>query len=380
LSRWATVLLAIALVGNAATVLVTLHGIARGEAGLFSFGVYREASLAWWSGEGLYKPGLHGFLYLPVAAVLFTPFALPGPVLGAALWCLLSAALYLTGVARLARLASPGSALAIAVALLVCWASLEAIIANGQAQIAMTGLVLHGVVELAAGRSWRSAALLALAVGLKPLAIAAALLAAALYRPLRLPLLACGAALLLLPLLRPDPGFALAQYAAALAKLRVADAPPPEDWFSYPDFAALLHAAGLILGQPAQLAVRVVAALAALALAWHARSRGPAGGALALAALSLLYLTLFNPRIESQTYVALVPVLGVGAGLLATLNPASPWGWLLAAGGIALGIVWGDAVDSWLKPLLATAYLAVLAGAVLCDAVPILPPRTSPPD
>ncbi|MFO1059043.1 MAG: glycosyltransferase family 87 protein [Dongiaceae bacterium] len=376
--RLGAALLAAALASHLATVLVTLAGIGRGTAGLFSFTVYRRAALAWWAGDKLYTPGPHGFLYLPVAAVLFTPFAFLGPVAGAALWCVLSATLYLSGLVRLARLAAPGSSLAVAVALLVCWAALEAVIANGQAQIAMTGLLLHGIAELARGRAWRSAMLLALAVALKPLAIATALTAGALYRPLRLPLAACGMALLLLPLLRPDPGFAVAEYGAALAKLQVAGAPAPTDWFSYPDIAALLHVAGLTLSAPAQLALRIVAAVATLVLAWHARRRPAGGGALALAALTLVYLTLFNPRIESQTYVALAPALGVGAGMLLARLPASAWGWLLAAGGIALGIVWGDAIDCWLKPLLATAYLGVLAAAVLCEAVPLLPRRSTP--
>jgi hypothetical protein len=88
------------------------------------------------------------------------------------------------------------------------------------------------------------------------------------------------------------------------------------------------------------------------------------GAAWTLAALSAIYLMLFNPRTETCSYVLLGPFLATAALACFRIEARHWLGWTLALA--ALGCAC-DAVpvvhnwtDRWLKPLIALLFLPVV--------------------
>jgi hypothetical protein len=67
-----------------------------------AFTVYRAAGLHWFHGEHLYGDW-RGFVYSPLAAAFFCPFALIPPGLGNLFWTWFNAALFLAGVAAILK-------------------------------------------------------------------------------------------------------------------------------------------------------------------------------------------------------------------------------------------------------------------------------------
>jgi alpha-1,2-mannosyltransferase len=348
-------------------VLVTSVRIALGYPDQSSFHIYETAVLAWWLGANPYTSGILGFLYLPPYLVLFTPFALLGPRIGGILWCLLSAGLYASGLFRVSRQLSPTQPWQVlGVALLAVWFSLKANLSDGQAQVIMTGLLLHTAADLRLERWPQAAAQLALAVIFKPIALATLGLAFVLYPPLRKWLLLAILFAALLPFLHPDPSFVATEYRAALAKLLVAATPGRGDWPWLADISTLLDAVGLPFNELDQLALRTVAALATLVIVIWAQNLDRWSTNFVLLTLSLIYLTLFNPRTESVSYVALTPAIGLSAGLQLSCYSRETLGWLLLVAGVALGVSWSQPIDPWLKPAIALIYFVLIGCVIIC--------------
>jgi len=347
-------------------VLITVLRIALGVASQESYQIYAGAVRNWWSGNNPYPPGIQGFDYLPATIILFTPFALCGRAVGGVLWCLFSAGLYASGLYRMSRLLAPGHPWQVlGIAFIVVWFGAKANLPDGQAQVVMTGLLLHAAADLKLARWNRAAAELAIAVAFKPVAISVFGLAFVLYPSLRKPLLVALSIALLLPFLYPQPGMVLAVYHAALDKLLIAGQPPRGAWPWLADISTLLDALQIRLAVGGQLLLRALAAVTMLAIAIRARNVNQSSLSFMALALGLLYLTLFNPRCESVSYVALTPAIGVSAGLAITRESYAKLGWLLLAAGVALGVPWGKGFDPWLKPAIALFYFVLIAGAVL---------------
>lgn len=322
--------------------------------------VYHHASTAWWAGVPIYSEGWGGFLYLPLGAVLFAPFAALGPVWGDLLWRALSAALLTGAMARLTwHLAPRYGRVAAPTALLLVALAAGATIGNGQAQVPMIGAILAAAVCVVERRWTGAAAFLVLAVAAKPVAVVAFLLFGALYRPLPLRLLAGLLLAVAATFLHPDPSYVLGQWQGAVGKLAVAAVPTEMQW---PDIGGLLHALGLHPGDRALFLVRAaVAPLTLLAAALVLARRTPADGAFLVLGLAMAYLMLFNPRSEPASYVALAAVVAV----LAAVTLFERWRPLPAAGLILAALLLGvrfrpdDGIDPWLKPLLALVLAAL---------------------
>lgn len=175
--------------------------------------LYHGAAAAWWAGKDLYH-GPSGMNYLPQFAVLFSPFHwLPVPV-GDILWRWCEAALLAAGVWSLCKdgagSGEQGAGLKEATrsflyASLLTMPLCLAAFRNGQANGMLAGLGLYGAACLARRRWWAAAVLLALSIGMKPLGVVMLLLAAVVYAPLRLRLVAALAALALFPFSSPRP-------------------------------------------------------------------------------------------------------------------------------------------------------------------------------
>jgi hypothetical protein len=331
--------------------------------------VYHAAAARWWQGQPMYGPGIHGFLYLPSFAVLFAPFAALGSPLDDLLWRWAGFALLTLALYRLARLTAgdkwrPVLAVMLTVSLPAAGVDLQ----SGQATLQMLALMILAAVAIAGERWWPAAAWLGLALAVKPLALVMVLLAAALHPRLRLKLLAAVAVVLLLPVLRGDPGYAAGQYLDAFAKMRVAEDPGSGDWASLD--MLLLHAG---LDPPGWLLtlLRLAGALAVLALAWQARRRlPPDGAAIMLLALAVTYLLPFNPRAEEGTYLMLAYVLSLFAALawFVERRRAAGIGFALLCLGLgmqAFNLWLFHATEGWLKPAIGLLFLAILAAALL---------------
>lgn len=299
--------------------------------------VFHLAVERWWAGGNLYAD-TRGYHYLPQFALLFAPFhALPVPV-GDILWRSVSVALVLGGIAAFLRLAGPADPgrfflLACAVALAPCLGAVR----NGQANLAFAGLCLLLAVCLA--RSWwnLAAVCLVVLVAVKPLGLVLVLLAPWFYRRLLLPLGVGLTVFAALPFVFAPADYAASQYRAAARHLL--------DWSGttenrFADLTALLRMAGLELSRGAASVLRATAALATLAL-WirtAGRSREP-WRALTLVLLSTVYLMLFNPMTEKNSYAIVAPAFAVGAAAFFGSPGTRRLGWCLAFVLLSVGIL-----------------------------------------
>ncbi len=154
-------------------------------------------------------------------------------------------------------------------------------------------------------------------------------------------------------------------YHAALLKMLVAASPNPGEWPWLADLSTMLDALGTHLSIMGQFLIRASAALIMLGIAMRARAVNFPSVSFVVSALGLTYLTVFNPRNEADSFVAIAPIVGISAGLLLAGNLRAISGWFLLAAAVALGVRWGRSIDAWLKPGLALTYFGFVAAAVI---------------
>jgi len=299
---------------------------------------YARAAAAWLAGAELYSQDGRGFLYFPQAAMLYAPFLRLPDLARELAWRSAMVGLFACGVAGLCRLARPGAwgkefCFVSLVAMPLAWSCAR----NGQTTLALAGLAMLAACSLARGRLWRSAALLALSAAFKPLGVVVACLACFARRGLWLRVLAMMVLAAAIPLALKDPRYVAAQYKACAAMLAAAmHLGVTRTWAQ---LFGLATTAGFSIAPEVQLAVRLLAAACLGVLICRLRCRLPPGrAAFYLYALTTLYLLLFNPRTENNSYAMLGPSLGVA--LAETWRtPGSIWRLLLlvAVGAGALG-------------------------------------------
>jgi alpha-1,2-mannosyltransferase len=331
--------------------------------------VFHLASERWWSRGELYADP-RGYHYLPQFALLFAPFhALPVP-LGDILWRSVSVALVLSGIAAFVRRAQPEDPgrfflVACLLALAPCLGAMR----NGQANLAFAGLCMVLAACLAASRWNLAAACLVALVAVKPLGLVLVLLAPWSYRKLLGPLAVGLAAFATLPFLFARPDYALSQYRAAAGHL-VGWSGTTETRFA--DLTALLRMSGVSLTRDAAFLLRGLAAVATLGLWLRAstRSREP-WRALTLVLLGTVYLMLFNPMTEKNSYAIVAPAFAVGAAACFAFGVERRFGWLLGGALVSVGILpelfWRVTRDFglWWDPLTVLAVGVAMAYAIL---------------
>src|SRR5512139_4076667 len=188
-------------------------------------GNYREAAFLWFLGKDLYTGAIgtgHGFLYLPQAAILFAPFAWLPLAAGEIAWRAVSIGAFAIGLRRYASLGGREAGaelfpLMTALSLPLAFSCFR----NGQATVLIAALMMLAVAEIADGKWVRAAIWLSLGLALKPLVLVLTLLAGALYKPMRAPLLAGTAAVLAFPFLFQGPGYVMSQYQSFVASTQV---------------------------------------------------------------------------------------------------------------------------------------------------------------
>jgi alpha-1,2-mannosyltransferase len=337
---------------------------------------YRMAALNWLAGQGLYDgTGVGGFTYFPQAAILFVPFAIFPPAMSEALWRFVIIGVFAVGILGFARLAGerPGKELFPLMTLVtipLAWDCAR----NGQATLALTGLMLLSIVDVARGRWWRATLWLSLGVAVKPLAIVLVLLVMAIERPMTWRLLLGMAAMAMAPFLTQHPAYVLQQYAACLRNTTTAVhvGAVVQGWTS--PFSAL-RVAGVDVPERIQTVVRLIAAFGTLVLCFLVqRQRDLVRSAVFVYSLAVLYLMLFSPRTESNTYAMLGPAIGVFLAQAFVIEKRPARGILL--GGIAAALLGSRLLErlltphadaSWVSPLMAACFAAYVLVRLFSD-------------
>jgi len=331
---------------------------------------YRLAALNWIAGQGLYDgTGVGGFVYFPQAAILFVPFALLPQAVSEILWRLIIIGTFAVGLRGFAALAGDKTEkelfpLMTLVAIPLAWDCAR----NGQATLIMTGFMLLAVVDSARSRWWRATLWLALGVAIKPLALVLVLLIAVIDRPMTWRVLLGMIALALSPFAVQHPLYVFQQYSACLQNMTTAAhvGVVAHGWTT--PFTALRAVAGVDVPERIQTIMRLIGAAVTLGLCFFARRRFDATrSAVFLFSLAVLYLMLFSPRTENNTYAMLGPAIGVFLACAFLVEKRTGEGILLAAMVFTLAssrvierLVAPRAEAIWLPPLVAACFAVYL--------------------
>ena len=321
------------------------------------------ASRQWWAEGDLYRPfEREFFLYLPHAAILYSPFHLGPDLLRNVLVRIVYVGLFALALFVFAGLGNPrrrGQRFFLMT--LVCIPLAGHSARGAQMNLPLAAFMLLATVAIARGRwSWATVALL-VGVVLKPLGVVWLLLAVGLWpRQLGWRVAVGLIVAAAFPFAFGRPEYVLRQYADFFHKMTIEVAPKR----GFRDIRGLLVTGlGIQVSHGTLLVVRAVAAVAAFALALVARKRwNLTGAALAFYVLGATYLMLFNPKTEGPTYALLGPAIGVLLAWAVLGLRSLPLALLLA--GITLGIafsweIWGPG-QHWFRPLLALVFLVVV--------------------
>ncbi|HEV3304579.1 MAG TPA: glycosyltransferase family 87 protein [Planctomycetaceae bacterium] len=329
---------------------------------------YRDATIQWFAGRNIYTDTGHGFLYLPAAAILFAPFAWLPPAACEIAWRLMVIGGFAIGVRRLGKLAEGGqSDSTFALLTLAALPPALACARNGQSTLIMAGLMMSACVDLAEGRRGRAVLCATLAVALKPLAVVLLLLAPFIDRRLAWRAALGFVAILCLPFVTQQPAFVIDQYVKCAQMFRASSHCGMIELWAQP--FSVLGLLGINVSESTQTAIRLIAAGGAIGLCLAARSRTRSTRAVEyLLAISVLYILLFNPRTENNTYAMLGPVIGLSLVAALVLKPPSRAAVLFLSTLVTLMAV-GDALvrlfvpegeHIWMTPCLAVLFSVYL--------------------
>ena len=334
-----------------------------------TFNVYLESARQLLAHGQVYVPDtLGGFLYLPVSLLPLTPFTSINPNLVAGFWMTVFAAvltwgcyLLTTQILQAAGDLKPAwlAGMVLLINVPAAWFNFKGV----QAEIIMTGAMLISAVAVMRAQ-WLSASVwLFIAIVFKPLALVMALLCGALCPRMRLPLVIALVVAAALPFVFFDPGYMTGQYRDFGLKLWLIATSPPQDWPYRADISTMLRAFGIVLPSAVSLALRLIAALGTLYLAWRVRSIGSRRSlGFALVILSACYINLFSPRNEFLSFLVLV-------------RDGGDWrGWLLIVAALVLGMWWSLGFDAVAKPAIVLVVAGWLAWLMIepkrwCDLV-----------
>ena len=278
-------------------------------------GAYAAGADRWLAGENLYGEGIHGFLYLPQAAIAYIPFAKMPIVVSGVLWRFLTIGGFAGGVWYLTRSIKVISKVELFP--LVSIVSLPLLFdsaRNGQMTLLLAACMMMVVYALTKQRYGAVAFWCMVGLALKPLMLVMILLVAALYPRTIWRLVLGGIVLLLIPFVFGSFGYAYDQYWNFYEKARIASDSKLIEPYGYGDFFGMLRCFDAYIDNGVQAAVRMLCAGGVLILCLLTKKKwGEQVGAVWLFSFSIVYLMLFNPRTELNTYSMMGAVLGVFA-------------------------------------------------------------------
>jgi hypothetical protein len=308
---------------------------------------------------------------VPTFAVLFTPFNLIQPgILGEIIWRLFEFGLFGLGLWKLAGVLNAEHGQSQSTSTVFLWMVLSAVpaslasINNGQTNLLLSAVLTLGVLALR-DQKWRLAAfLLTLAVILKPIALAPFLLAFAVFGQTRR-FLVSGAFLgIAIGFIHPDLNYSWHQATGFLHKLLGSYTP---EHLRVSDLFGALQKWGIEIPSELEKASRAIASFAALGFVWSKAKRGGvSGGSWGIWVAAALVLTIFNPRVETNSYVIISPLLACAAVSYWRKTGGVRWkGAILAIACVGLmcdgmGKTIYLATDVWLKPVIVLAVSPLL--------------------
>lgn len=334
IALWSAVLIAICIrVGLA----VQHHNV---------FTDYADAGRKWIAAEPLYSY-TRGFVYSPLIAAMFAPWALLPDWLGAIIWRLLTTAIFVVGIFYWLKeeLEIPRSNYWL-VFLLILPLSIGNF-NNGQVNPLIIGLLMVAIV--AAGQSqWTiSVICLSLCAYLKIYPLAVGLLLLLVYPRqigwrLALTLFLMGAFSFFLQ----QPAYVLDQYKRWIGTRATDDRRMNID-IAPRDFAMLLRAIHVDMSSRTFLVLQLSAAVAAAAVCIYGRLKKWSKECLLLAVLNLgtCWMLLFGPATEDATYVMIAPPLALA--LVRTQKTSSRMKFLLYLSYLVL--LTGFSISSFLR-------------------------------
>jgi hypothetical protein len=308
------------------------------------------------------------YLYLPISLVIFAPFTGIDRSLAAGFWLVVYAAVFTWGcVALTIRLLPQGAGelkaawlagMVLLINVPAAWFNFKGV----QSQIIMTGTMLLAAVTIIRAQWLWATFWLFVGIVFKPLALVMAMLCAVLCPRMRLPLVVAAVVALALPFAFFDAGYMAGQYRdLGLTLWRIANS-PAEAWPYRADLSTMLEAFGIALPGLLSVAVRLLAALGTLYLAWRVRGTGTLRSlGFALVILSACYINLFSPRNEFLSFLVLTPSLAVLAFLVLARDQGDWRGWLLIVAALVLGMWWSLAFDAVTKPAIVVVVYGWLA-------------------
>ncbi len=333
--------------------------------------IYLAAGERWLRGETLYGPAPGTDIYRnpPVIAAVFAALTVLPEKLAGLLVRGLGLALFLTGLRSVRRELLPDwgpsrvgwlFALAVVPAIPSC--------NNGQLNLLLAALALHGVASASAGRWSASAVAIGLAVWVKVYPLSLGLLVVLVApRSYALKLAAVVMVGVALPFALDDAATVRTQYAEYVKYLRLDDrthediSRVPRDWTALPR-----RWLGWVSPEPVTKAVSLAVA-AGLAVLIVSRRHRPLGESLLTALVgSHVWMTAFGPATEMNTYsllAAVAPLVLLTPGLSRGCRVVAVVGYSLMALTVARGMFPNDSDFNVLGPqalgatLLAVAYV-----------------------
>ncbi len=306
-----------------------------------------------------------GFLYAPAFAPLFAPFWLLGDHLGDVLWRLAGVGvLTMAAVEQVRRTKDADRIWILSCALFVALPLSAGAVRNGQATILLAGASWLAILAAVEGRRWPLFLWAAVALVSKPLAIVPLLLIGGVF-PAHIPVLAGATALVLaIPFLFAPPDYVTELY-RLFAELILSASVETKTAFVSADFAAVFRAAGMELSDQSAMAIRLLFSLLTLGAALVILRWRRHEAALCLAVLATFYMTVFNPRVESNTYALLAIPFGIVIARMIRSSRTRIAGVGFATIVFAAGLTGVDRMvhkftEFWFKPLLLSLVLAAI--------------------
>jgi len=312
------------------------------------FAVYRNAGVAWIQQGQIYGTAGSRFLYSPLAAGLYSPFALISQSLSEVLWRLLLGVTLPLSLWYHGRTLFGFSKSQFACAFLLILPLTLSNLNEGQANLILIMLLLVATATALQSQWWTCALCASLVVYWKIYPVVFALLLTAIFpKKLTLRIFLAVVALFIISLTLQKPPYVLREYGSWLVHLTSDRRRSNEYYGKWRDFYLLLRLIGIPISIMWWKVVEVIAAVvaAAICLLGSIRRWPPVTLVFTALCLAIVWMLLFGPATEAATYVLIaVPSSYLLVfGLFETSQMA-----LRAMSSVTyLGFVAADVLNSW---------------------------------
>ncbi|GEM_PF-1195003 len=301
-----------------------------------------------------------GYLYAPAFAALYLPFYELGPTVGGLLWRVLGVGLLTAAVFTQAKKLDPEKdGWIVSLGLFLALPLSLGAVRNGQSTILLTAACWFLTMSALDNKRWQTLLWSFAALTAKPTAIVVILLIAAL-RPRLIPWIVGAVALMLaVPYAFAPAEYVNAQHLEFFQLLTSMSSNSAREAFEAADFTGILAAAGISITGPAAMIVRLSVAAIVLGAVFRLDRENEPLHRFVIFLIAAYYMTVFNPRVESNTYVMVAVPLGLAVAYLKTREPTSYvptalGSMLFLCGWTGIDADLHAALNPWFKPMMVT--------------------------